>query len=369
MRKILNLLTTLVFWSSLFSFAPVPVYAAACPLDSQATGTSGNVMIFSKTLRQTFTANGTKLSSIDIYLVNKTVGKQIALRIQNSSDATVAGAVPHTFTVGGSGWETFTFDPQVQLTKGQIYKIAPSTNDPTNTARWSYAGNTYTGGNYEDETGPKTNFDFAFQVFACTETTPPSALAGETQTTATSTSTTQSAAAATAPVDPSIKTPILTSIVKNETKTEAPIKKDISFNLNDSLEVFGTSFAGAKVVLFAGDKAFNATVDKDGNWSYKFNQKDLKSGTFTVAGQAQNTEGKGSEKTNLFKLKVNKYQGGSPILNRIDSLFADWNIYYTVIPVGVLLLLLILLVLVARRHQKEDKGKDKKKLREKENNK
>jgi len=362
MKKLISFFAALILVCGMFLIAPVNAAVEGQYLDQAFDNTgisTGSMTIFNYGRYQTFKPTADKIVSVDAYLKNQVAGKRLNVMIKKISDgSTVSDWTASVPFVGGNGWVTVAYTaPYVAVTPETEYGMYLSITGDT-TTQWMYVNsNPYSRG---AANGSGIN-DFHFRVYGVKNAAPAGTPAGQTQTGTSATNTSGKEVQ----VDPSVKVPILTHVVKNGTKTEAPITKDVKLNLNDSLEAFGTSFAGAKVVLFVSDKTFNATVDKDGNWSYKFIQKDLKAGTYVVQGQAQNSEGKGSEKANLFKIKINKYQA-SPLMNRIDSIFADWNIYYTVIPVGTLLLLLTLLVMVARRHQTEGKGKDKKKSEEKE---
>lgn len=182
-------------------------------------------------------------------------------------------------------------------------------------------------------------------------TSAPSNPSGGTSTTGSTSGVASSSLASTTavPEDPSIKEPVLTSIEKNEKKTDAPITKTVALGNKDKLKAVGTSFAGAKVAILIGDQGYNADTDSNGNWSINLPIDKLKEGEQAVQGQAQK-DGKGSVKKELFKVKVlgTKISSGD---NTVKSLFAGWNIFCTLTAVGILLLVLMLLLLIAKRHK------------------
>ncbi|RJO61439.1 DNRLRE domain-containing protein [candidate division WS5 bacterium] len=112
------------------------------------------------------------------------------------------------------------------------------------------------------------------------------------------------ASEAAAPVDQAIPRPVLTGVKRNGKDLKMPMteKSAVEINQNDLLELLGTSFAGAKIVVFIGDIAFETKANTEGKWSIVLDNKKIKSGEYSVQAQAQK-EGKGSEKTALFKLK------------------------------------------------------------------
>jgi hypothetical protein len=124
-------------------------------------------------------------------------------------------------------------------------------------------------------------------------------------TTAKPVSASKPASEATAPVDSSIQAPVLTSVKKNDKEIKTTLKEGVSsleINQNDSLELIGTSFASARVVVFIGDIAFESTAGADGVWSVILDNKKVAYGENQVQAQAQK-DGRGSEKVDFFKLK------------------------------------------------------------------
>lgn len=146
------------------------------------------------------------------------------------------------------------------------------------------------------------------------------------------------ASEAAAPVDASIQAPVLTSVKKNNEEVNLSEGSTIEINQKDSLEILGTSFANAKIVVFIGDIAFETTADAEGKWSVVLDNSKVNISEYTVQAQAQK-DGKGSEKTNLFQLKK--------VETKTVATKSEKKNYNTVFIVfGVLGAVLLLLILI-----------------------
>lgn len=154
-------------------------------------------------------------------------------------------------------------------------------------------------------------------------------------------STSKPASQAIAPVDKSIKAPVLTSVKKNG--KEIKFDKLVEINEKDSLEIFGTSFAGAKIVIFISNIAFETTASPDGKWRIVTDNKKVKTGEQNVQAQAQK-DGKGSEKVTLFKLKKTETKS----VQLKDERNSKYKILFFVL--GTFILIFLVGVLINFRH-------------------
>ncbi len=155
----------------------------------------------------------------------------------------------------------------------------------------------------------------------------------------------QSAEEAKVEEDPSIESPILNYIEKNNEKTDAPID-EVEIKEGDKLKLVGTSFKEARVVIFIGELAYYAYVDEDGSWSIDLPVLDFDAGLYTVQAQAQ-TDDKGSEIVDLFVLKrvVEREKVEPPEQHKLSLLGMLSGPYFWYTP-GVLLALLVALLAV-----------------------
>jgi hypothetical protein len=305
---------------------------------------------------QTFTPTVNKITSIEVYLKDQIAGKRLNIKVKKESDgSTVKDWTSTSLFVGGAGWVSVSYDsPFVAVTPGTTYGIYASITGDTQT-KWAWnMGNPYAGGKFMGGAGE----DAFFRVYGTKDQA-----SGDTPATGTGVTDTSTSKYANLVTNASIKTPVLTAISKNGVTTKAPITEEVSLGTHDKLILNGTSFAGAKVVLYMSDKVADALVAKDGTWTYELEGSKLSSGTMAIQGQAiQGTEG--SEKAEFMKIKVLGVKTGSSSSDK--SWFAGWNIFYTLIGVGVLLLALLLLALIARRHQKGKTGEKPKQDKEEE---
>lgn len=155
------------------------------------------------------------------------------------------------------------------------------------------------------------------------------------------------ASEAAAPVDASIQSPVLTTVKKNGKEIKTTPKErvgSLEIKQSDSLELVGTSFANAKVVIFIGDVAFETTANTEGKWSTVTDNSKLKTGEYSVQAQAQR-DGKGSEKVTFFKLKVAEVKVAQTKEQKQSN--ARTNLF---VALGIVLILFLIGVLINIRH-------------------
>ena len=121
--------------------------------------------------------------------------------------------------------------------------------------------------------------------------------------TSTSGSTTTSTSTTPATVDETISQPILVRYEKNEETYNPPFDGEVSLEKDDTLNLVGTSFAGAMVTLFVGDNSYEADVLESGDWVADIPVDELDEGSYTITAQAKKGE-QGSEIVELLKIKV-----------------------------------------------------------------
>lgn len=136
----------------------------------------------------------------------------------------------------------------------------------------------------------------------------PSTHTGSTSRQSTSTSTTSTATKTkdvVKAVDTSIPTPIFEYALKNDQKITPSENLTIESLKTDKLNIVGKSFAGAKLVLTAGEKAFTTTSVTDGGWQINFAGSELAKGEYDIKIQAQDEQKKlGSKEVVIFKLLI-----------------------------------------------------------------
>lgn len=302
---------------------------------------------------QTFRPTVSKITSVDVYLTDQLAGKRLNLMIKKESDGTIVSNW-HSSTnfVGGNGWVTISYDsPYVSVVPETEYGIYLAITGDLQT-KWAWKnGNPYTRGMLK---GFLDN-DGLFVVMGI----PPASVPAVTNSGSEQTESVVGGTTTAIAVDASVKEPVISYIVKDKVRTDAPFKKDIIVGKGSDITLYGTSFAGAKVAIFIDEKGYEATVGPDGNWSYKANLSALEGQIYAVTAQAQNTAGKGSAIVELAKLKV-VVPVGTGKAEKLSGWFVGWNIFYILVPVGLLLLILLLLALITRRHHQEAKKEEEK---------
>jgi hypothetical protein len=284
---------------------------------------------------QTFKPTANKIVAVNLYLKDMTPDKNLSVTIKKESDGTVVApaeaSVPFTGQIK-DGWVTIAYEsPFISVTPETEYGIYATITGDTQT-KWSWSNNNpYARGQAKGF----VDDDFLFSVWGVLETT----TTVETQTTAV--------------VDESLKSPILVTVEKQKHVVDLTEKKELILASRDEIVLKGTSFKGASVVIFVEDKGYTASVTPDGSWEYPIDAYKLKEGTYTIQGQAIK-DIKGSEKAELLKVKVLGVKTDTTVADK--SLFAGWDIFYVLIPIGILLLVLLLLAIIARRHHYEKTG-------------
>lgn len=346
MKKVMSFLTAL-FLAGGFLMPVSAVAGVAGQYKDQSfedtTGT-GSMTVNNYGRAQTFKPTANKIIAVDLYLKDMTPDKILSVIIKKESDGTIVApataSVPFTGQIQ-NGWVTIAYEsPFVSVTPETEYGIYATITGDTQT-KWSWkGGNPYARG--QAKGFPED--DFLFSVWGVLD----AVKATETKTAAI--------------IDESIKSPVLVTVEKQGREVDLTEKKEIIMASKDKVVLKGTSFKGAKVVIFVEDKEYTASVTPDGGWEYSIDAYPLKEGTYTIKGQAIK-DTKGSEKTDLLTVKVLGVKANTATTG--NNLFTGWNIFYVLIPVGILLLALLLLALIARRHhQEKNEGKKEKKKEE-----
>jgi hypothetical protein len=394
MKKLLPVLVTVFLFSSLFSATLSKVKAVDYILDQQNTtnisASSGALKIYSRHLGQTFKPEGiNRVSWVDIYIRYPSVGSWIEVEIVRADNGI-------TVTTGGTrmsadnDWETIGVAEAV-LVSDDEYILYVDVDANYNTM-WVKSGfnaysrgvSTWNGSFYGDD-------DFGFKVWGylyeepVEPDPPPDPVDGgeedpeedgeqqgddqqdDTQQENNVPSEKQSIEDLDAEVDESIEPPTLGSLKKNDNEVDLEDLTELDVTSNDTVEMSGTAFPGATVVIYIGDSAFSTTADDEGNWTIIINASGIESGLNVVEGQAQNDEGKGSEKVAFFSINKPATEIGGPFTARdIEEVeLSLWEkltigslrwITITVMSVLFLLLVGIWLFIVWKRDKKKRKS-------------
>lgn len=369
MKKIISLATAIFLFGG-FLFAPTTVDAVNYTRDQYCIPrpeTHDEKIINEKKAEQTFTPTQNRLGRVKTMIATVYTldgDTEIKLSVVTNTGQTIASKTlwPEFF---GQSWITWNFNPEVTLSLGSTYKLRMEKVSGPGNVYWfidiqtCYAN----GGAFVNDLA--TTFDFNFQTYGYTYAPPgPSDSSSQSSSNAEQTNTNQTngntigdsgvSAAAALTEDAGIKGPNLTYIEKSGKKTDAPIKDAVFLGKKDKLKAVGTSFAGAEVALFVGDRGYLAETDANGNWSIDLPTSEFREGEIAIMGQSQ-IGGKGSVKKELFKVKVLGAKSGSGA-SAVKSWFDSWNIFCTLTGIGILLMVLMLLLLIAKRH-KDNLGK------------
>jgi hypothetical protein len=342
MKRVMSFITALFIVSGFLMPAFVVAGVAGQYKDQsyEELSGSGSTVVSQNGRVQTFKPTANKITSVDVYLKNMLSGKRLNITIKNESDGSVVAPAKASVTFTGQiqeAWITVAYDaPYVTVTPETEYGIyATITGD--NQTQWAFHNtNPYTRGKAKDIGG---DFDYLFQVWGTKDA---------------ATTVVTPAIAESLVIDDSIKPPVLVSAEKQGKDLEVKEGKDVVLAAKDKLVLKGTSFTGAGVAITIDDKEYTASVAPDGSWDYTINTHILKEGTYTIKGQAYK-DGKGSEKVDLLAVKVLAAKAATKAASD-RSWFAGWNIFFTLIIVGLLLLVLLLLSLIARRHHMDKTG-------------
>ncbi|MFC1780310.1 hypothetical protein ACFLY9_01305 [Patescibacteria group bacterium] len=337
MKKLLPLLVTVFLISSLFLATLRKAKAVDYILDQQNTtnisASSGALKIYSRHLGQTFKPEGiNRISWVDIYIRYPSVGSWIEVEVVRADNGV-------TVTTGGTrmfadnDWETIGVTEAV-LVPDDEYILYVNLDTNYNTM-WVKSGfNAYSRGVASWDGSFYGDDDFGFKVWGYLyeepeEPDPPDPVDGgeddsdeggeqqdDTQSEDNIPSEKQSIEDLDAEVDESIEPPVLGSLKKNDDEVDLEEITELDVNSNDTVEMSGTAFSGATVVVYIGDSAFSATADEEGNWTIIINVSDIESGLNVVEGQAQNDEGKGSEKVAFFSINKQVTETGGPFTAR-----------------------------------------------------
>lgn len=357
MRKVLTFITAMFLMSSFFISSPV--LAVESQVDQSCGQVSGTTTVWrANGITQYFKPTLNHLTKIAVK-VQTNVGQPASyiLILRNSLGQQL---FTQSFNLDSNGdivgMPTNVFD--IEVATGSLYSVQIVRGATgTNHLYWAYTQNTNCNPNgYAYYDGVVQAKDMAFYTYGYNVTPPetpssppanPESPAGTSGTTAaTSTSSSSTTAKATAPVDNSIKKPELTGLEKDDSKIEVPVKGNVSVTNKNKLKIMGTTIPGTTVVVFVGDTAYDATVDKDGVWLVSLDGAKVKEGEYNVQAQAQK-ESKGSEKTDLFKLVVSKEKAVAQ--NTASKKGLDMNKFYLAGLSTVLVLLCFLLYLENRR--------------------
>lgn len=261
--------------------------------------------------------NRLKQVNLKISGMNVTGNTPLRVRILPFGSETVLAEKITLPTVSTPSIRTWTFDEEITLIPGNRYVLRLERVSGTGTPYWFTNGdNCYSRGS-ASRGGFVVGYDYDFETVGYTYTAPvpfpatPDGPIVTTPNTATTTDTTTTAAdankvvtnKAAAPVDTTIQKPVLVKYEKNEQTVNPPFDSEVSLTTGDKVNLFGTSFAGSKVKVFAGENAYDATVEANGDWTAEVNIDNLIDGSQIISAQALKDES-GSEVVELLKLKV-----------------------------------------------------------------
>lgn len=369
MKKFISLTLTTIMVCGLFISSLTPVRAALGVKDqANEVYSSGYYQNLTGTnYGQSFMPTKNRISRISVYLREEVTGSGITITLKDHTSGDTIMTTGHRLD-GLDGWESFSFDSSpVEVTPEHRYAIYITANNSS--VAWSRSNtNAYDRGNIMHFGSPIFGDDYmfiqeGFDYSPPAEDDPPASQPSDQSNTQDSTVADTEDEALKAndvktEVDASIEAPKLTYIKINEEQIDTPIEGEVEALGGDTLTVFGTSFAGARVVLFVGDYAFSNLANQDENWEILVDFKDLEFGNFEVTAQAQQVESsKGSEIVDFFTFNYKEKPKVATTLekelNLWEKLIGPWQ-YYTY---ATLLALLIVLLLILHQTQKKHLAK------------
>jgi hypothetical protein len=290
---------------------------------------------------QSFIPTVTKITSIELYLKNQTVGEKLSVTLTKYDGTVVAPATESTPFIQKDGWVTIAYDsPFVSVTPTYRYLIQPKIVGAGKTD-WPWTGgNLYTHG----EASGMTNSDFLFRVYG-------TKLAGTTGAT-----TTPNASATTkvvtpetaAPVDVTIVKPVLLRYDINNKSYSGPFGKVVELKRGDKLTLVGTSFPGAKVTVYLGEKPYVADIVSSGSWVADIPASDIKEGTQTITAQSLSGS-KGSEVAEMLKINIPVEKTEVKEEEKEGLLLSILTNPWVLAGLGLLLIILVILLVFLER--------------------
>lgn len=319
MKKLVPLFTILAILGRLLPISAGKVAAYVEKVDQQNTVISqGYVVIYNYGWNQTFTPTFNFLTKVQVYLKDRRTGSGITLTIRDETQGTLIVQSSHRMD-DGNGWEIFSLPGEGSgylIVPGNLHSIwietAYYSEEPV--PKWVKSGtNSYGGGTRrQNQTTYSDDLPFATWGYSTEEEEPtpeeptvdepPSENPPEDGEQKPAQKKDASDAQA-QEVDENIEAPELSYIKKNDEQMDAPIEGEVEFRSSDTLEIVGTAFPNATVVIFIGDNAYTITADENGDWTVLIDLSKISEGTYTVQAQAKNEEGIGSVKTDLYILK------------------------------------------------------------------
>jgi hypothetical protein len=294
-------------------------------VNDNVSSIDGSIVVSHNAPVQTFTPTVTKITAVDLYLKSQGSGN-LKVTIKKESDSSVVAPIATSVSfVGGNGWVTISYDdPFISVVPGTKYGIYAEI-DGSNTAEWAWTnGDLYTGGEANGYSGLGADSDFLFYILG---TKIESASAA---TTTTSTSTTSTTKAATAPV--------LVKYEINGQSADASSGTEIQLASGDKLNLTGTSFAGAVVTVFVGEKSYVADVDENGGWTVEILASELEEGSQIVTAQTKDGE-INSEIVELFDVMVLGVKSNAPAVSTTKEGFLS-----NPLVIGGLIVLMLVLI-------------------------
>lgn len=361
MKKVINMLAAFLLMSGFLMPGNI---SAAAELDQYQTDhNSWNYISGHQYVGQTFKPNKNRLNKISLKI--RGAGDVVMIQMtKNVNDTLLLPGTPMLATAVDADfkWYDFTFS-DVAVSTGESYVIWVAA---LGNSRWGIHNTSdelYSNGRaYKDcvtwVTTPScvhstVTADWTFKTFGYSTEVPPAPAAPPAPPPAAVTSE-KPKAEETAALSP----PVLTSLSKNETNVDLPVNGTVTISQAGTLNLAGTAAVDAEVNVVLGDKSFSAAADKDGKWKLAVKLDEVKIGEYTVKSKTVKDD-RASAEAEFFKVKVEKANIVDANMVNAAGWFAGWNIFYVLIPVGILLLVLLLLAIIARRHHHEKKIGDK----------
>jgi hypothetical protein len=359
MNKVINVLAAFFLLCG-FLVVPAPAVAVSDLDQYQTDHNSWNYISTHQYVVQTFKPGKNRLNKIQLKV--RGAGDLLAIQMTKTGSSTILlpGVQLQNTTVDADfRWYEFAFS-DVAVTIGDSYSIWVGASG---NSRWSIHNTSdelYANGRaYKDCAiwvtnlacmHPTVTADWTFKTFGYSTELPPAPAAPPAPLPAATTAEKPAEQTTVA-----LKPPVLTSLAKNETNVKLPVEDTVTMSKAGTLNLAGTAAADMEVDVALGEETFSSTTDKDGKWKLALELKDVKVGEYTVKGKVV-SDGKASSEAEFFKLKVEDAAVVNPNAVETAGWFTGWNIFYTLIGVGVLLLILLLLAVIARRHHHEKTG-------------
>ncbi len=394
MKKVLSVITILLILSTFSPLFTNGVYAEESTIDQQNTDVSGGAYkIYGRNTGELFVPTVNRITRADVFIRYPVTGSWLEARLVKGSNGLTIATSGTRMSAGDDEYnvlETIGFG-EVEVEPGEEYFLYLDIDNPTYQTMWRRSNsNTYDIGVLTIDGDLYGDRDFGFKIWGYTYSedppTPPEEDGegdedgeedseeendeNEEETTEdndTENNGVQDADDITTEESDDVESPTLEYLKKNEEPVEdidIVEAEDI-----DTVTVGGSSFAGAKVILIIGDKAYETTADEEGKWEVIIDMQDIKEGEYTVQAQAINEDEVGSKKADLFILKsisnvqpINwaEPQTVEPTLWEKLTVGSMRTISIAVLSFLLIILIAILIIVVSKNQKKDKKSKEQK---------